>query len=148
MASAPVLVLPRIQGYDFESGADLGNAAERAELSSAAIRGFLNIARQWKLNEEQARVLLGGLASSTFHAWKTNPKRTLDQDTLTRISLLVGIYKALHIYFGKPWADRWVTLENRGPLFAGRTPVAFMMQRGQPGMVAVRRMLDAWRGGR
>jgi Antitoxin Xre-like helix-turn-helix domain/Antitoxin Xre/MbcA/ParS C-terminal toxin-binding domain len=142
------LVLPRIAGYDFEVGADLGNAAERAQLSSAAIRAFINIARKWKLNEEQSRALLGGLASSTYHAWRLNPKRTLDQDTLTRISLLIGIYKALHIYFGKAWADRWVTLENRGPLFAGRTPVAFMMQRGQPGMIEVRRMLDTWRGGR
>ncbi|HEY4357533.1 MAG TPA: MbcA/ParS/Xre antitoxin family protein [Acidobacteriaceae bacterium] len=141
-------ILPRIAGYDFESGADLGNANERAELSSAAIRGFLNIARKWKLTEEQSRALLGGLASSTFHAWKTHPRRTLDQDTLTRISLVIGIYKALNIYFGKPWADRWITLENRGTLFAGRTPIAYMMQRGQPGMLEVRRMLDAWRGGR
>lgn len=148
MTAAAALLLPRIAGYEFETGADLGNAGERAELSSAAIRGFLNIARKWKLTEEQSRALLGGLASSTFHAWKTHPKRTLDQDTLTRISLVIGIYKALNIYFGKPWADRWVTLENRGTLFAGRTPLAYMMQRGQPGMLEVRRMLDAWRGGR
>lgn len=147
-ATATALVLPRIAGYDFETGADLGNATERTKLSAAAIRGFLNIARKWKLTEEQSRALLGGVASSTFHAWKIAPKRSLDQDTLTRISLLIGIYKALNIYFGKPWADRWVTLENRGSPFAGRTPVAFMMQRGQPGMVEVRRMLDMWRGGR
>lgn len=148
MAAAHALVLSGIAGYDFEVGADLGNAAERAELSSAAIRGFLNIARKWKLTEEQSRALLGGLASSTFHAWKTTPKRMLDQDTLIRISLIIGIYKALNIYFGKPWADRWITLENRGSLFSGRTPLAYIMQRGQPGMLEVRRMLDAWRGGR
>lgn len=144
---ATVLVLPRIAGYDFESGADLGNPSERAELSSAAIKAFLNIRKRWNLTEDQGRALLGGVASSTFHAWKTNPKRTLDQDTLTRISLIIGIYKALHIYFGKPWADRWITLENRGSLFSGRTPLAYMMQRGQPGMLEVRRMLDSWRGG-
>ena len=61
---------------------------------------------------------------------------------------MIGIYKALNIYFGKPWADRWVTLENRGPLFAGRAPIDYMLRQGQPGMVEVRRMLDAWRGGR
>jgi hypothetical protein len=43
------LVLPRIAGY-FESCADLGNATERAELSSAAIKAFMN----------QSRALLGG----------------------------------------------------------------------------------------
>ena len=147
-AAAATLVLPRIEGYAFDSGADLGNPAERAELSPAAIKAFLNLRKKWELNEEQSRALLGGLASSTFHAWKTNPKRTLDQDTLTRISLLIGIYKATNIYFGKPWADRWVTLANRGPIFSGRTPLAYMIQRGQPGMLEVRRMLDAWRGGR
>lgn len=148
MAGAAMLVLPRITGYDFDAGADLNDPAERAELSSAAIKGFIHLRKKWGLNEEQSRALLGGVSSSTFHAWRTNPRRTLDQDTLTRISLLIGIYKALNIYFGKPWADRWLTLENRGQLFSGRTPVAYMIQRGQPGMMEVRRMLDAWRGGR
>jgi len=147
VAAAAAFALPQIVGYDFESGADLGNPAERAELSSAAIKAFLNLRKKWDLNEEQSRALLGGVASSTFHAWKTNPRRTLDQDTLTRISLLIGIYKALNIYFGKPWADRWITLANRGSIFSGRTPLAYIIQRGQPGMLDVRRMLDAWRGG-
>ena len=148
MVAAATFALPRIAGYDFDTGADLSNPSERMQLSSAAIRGFLNLRKQWGLNEEQCRALLGGVSSSTFHAWRTNPRRTLDQDTLTRISLLIGIYKALNIYFGKPWADRWLTLENRGHLFAGRTPLSYIIQRGQPGMLEVRRMLDAWRGGR
>jgi hypothetical protein len=93
--------------------------------------------------------LLGGIASSTFHAWKKEPLgKRLDQDTLMRISLVIGIYKALNIYFGKPWADRWVVLANRGPIFAGQAPIDYMLRQGQPGMVQVRRMLDAWRGGR
>lgn len=146
--AATTLAPPRIAGYEFESGADLSNPQERAELSEAAIKGFLQIARKWGLNEEQSRALLGGLASSTFHAWRAKPKRTLDQDTLTRISLLIGIYKGLNIYFGQPWADRWITLENRGSMFSGSSPLAHMMRRGQPGMLEVRRMLDAWRGGR
>ena len=65
-----------------------------------------------------------------------------------RISLVIGIYKALNIYFGEPWADRWVTLENRGPLFAGQAPIEYMVRHGQPGMIQVRRLLDTWRGGR
>ena len=64
------------------------------------------------------------------------------------ISLLIGIYKALNIYFGKPWADRWVTLKNRGAMFGGGTPIDYMIHRGQPGMAQVRQMLDTWRGGR
>jgi hypothetical protein len=145
---AAVSSAPNVAGYPFEHAPNLANGVERGQLSASALKAFLNIAAKWGLNEVQARGLLGGVASSTFHAWKTNPKaKKLDQDTLTRISLVIGIYKALNIYFSKPWADRWVVLENRGPLFAGGAPIDYMLRHGQPGMVEVRRMLDAWRGG-
>jgi len=147
MATLPVP--PIIAGYSFDRSPNLADAGERARLSPSSIKAFLNIAKKWELSEAQARGLLGGIASSTFHAWKTEPRgRRLDQDTLTRISLVIGIYKALHIYFGKPWADRWVALANRGPMFAGQAPIDYMLRQGQPGMMQVRRMLDAWRGGR
>jgi len=147
MATLPVP--PIIAGYSFDRSPNLADAGERARLSPSAIKAFLNIAKKWELSEAQARGLLGGIASSTFHTWKTEPRgRRLDQDTLTRISLVIGIYKALHIYFGKPWADRWVALANRGPMFVGQAPIDYMLRQGQPGMMQVRRMLDAWRGGR
>jgi len=147
MSSA--LVAPNVAGYPFDQAPNLANPDERARLSASALKAFLNIAAKWGLTETQARGLLGGVASSTFHAWKTSPRgKKLDQDSLTRISLVIGIYKALNIYFGKPWADRWVTLGNRGPLFGGGSPIDYMLRHGQPGMVEVRRMLDAWRGGR
>ncbi len=136
-------------GYRFDKAADLTDAAERERLSPTAIRAFLKICDKWALTETQQRALLGGIASSTFHAWKSDPEaQKLSQDTLIRVSLIIGIYKALHIYFSKAWADRWVRLGNRGALFAGRAPIDFMVRHGQPGMVEVRRMLDAWRGGR
>lgn len=136
-------------GYKFDKAADLTDAAERERLSPTAIRAFLNICEKWNLTEPQCRALLGGIASSTFHAWKADPEaQKLGQDTLIRISLVIGIYKALHIYFSKAWADRWIRLGNRGALFAGRAPIDFMIRHGQPGMLDVRRMLDAWRGGK
>lgn len=143
------LAVPNVVGYSFDQAPNLADSSARKDLSENAIKVFVNIAAKWDLNEVQARGLLGGVASSTFHAWKTKPKRKeLDQDTLTRISLIIGIYKALNIYFGKPWADRWITLENRGPLFVGQAPIDYMLRHGQPGMAEVRRMLDSWRGGR
>ena len=140
---------PPIAGYSFDRAPDLTNSAVREELSGSAIKGFLRIAGKWGLTESQARGLLGGIASSTFHAWKSSPnKQRLAQDTLVRISLVIGVYKALHMYFGEDLADRWVTLGNRGSLFAGDAPVEYMIRQGQPGMLQVRRMLDGWRGGR
>lgn len=147
MVAAPAL--PQIAGYSFDRAPNLADAQERGRLSASAIRAFLNISERWGLSEVQKRALLGGIASSTLHAWRSKPESTrLTQDTLTRISLVIGIYKALQIYFGAEWADRWVTLGNRGPLFAGQAPVDYMVRQGQPGMLEVRRQLDSWRGGR
>jgi hypothetical protein len=146
--SAP-LTAPSVVGYPFDQAPDLRVDAIRAKLSPSAIRAFVKIVGKWGLTEAEARALLGGLASSTYHAWKTKPQdKRLDQDTLVRISLVLGIYKALNTYFGKPWSDRWVKLGNRGPLFAGHSPLEYMLYAGQPGMVHVRQMLDSWRGGR
>ena len=140
---------PIIAGYPFDRSPDLTDPKVRGQLSGSAIKAFVKITEKWGLTEAQARGLLGGIASSTFHAWKSEPKRQrLTQDTLLRISLVIGIYKALHIYFGEEWADRWVTLGNRGSMFAGTAPIEYMIRQGQPGMSQVRRMLDAWRGGR
>ena len=136
-------------GYSFDTSPDLTDLKVREQLSGGAIKAFVKIAGKWGLTESQARGLLGGIASSTFHAWKSEPKtQKLSQDTLLRISLVLGIYKALQIYFGEELADRWVTLDNRGSMFAGNAPIDYMIRQGQPGMYQVRRMLDAWRGGR
>jgi hypothetical protein len=143
------LAAPIVAGYSLDQAPNLADPEERGRLSANGIKAFVNIADRWKLSEIQARSLLGGIASSTFHAWKSKPEgKRLDQDTLMRISLTIGIFKALNIYFGKPWADRWITLENRGNPFTGNAPINYMIRHGQPGMVEVRRMLDAWRGGR
>ena len=156
MASA-TLTLPVIPGYIPEAAADLSDAATRRRLSPAAVKGFLGIMEKWNLREPDARQLLGGMSTGSFYALKkesqsravkNDPKnRVLDQDTLTRISLLVGIFKALNILYSAKLADAWMTLPNTNPMFRGLTPLAYIVQRGQPGMVHVRQLLDARRGG-
>jgi hypothetical protein len=102
----------------------------------------------WGVKEVNARKLLGGPSAGTYYGWKAHPHgKKLDQDTLTRISLVVGIYKALHILYSDKLADAWVTLPNRDPMFRGETPLTYMVEQGQPGMIHVRQLLDAWRGG-
>lgn len=147
--AALLATVPRVAGYSFDHSADLANPRQRQQLSGSAIRAFLKLIEKWQLTEAQARGLLGGIASSTFHDWKTAPgKQKLSQDVLIRISLFIGIYKALHIYFGQHLSDQWITFGNNGPMFAGVSPLDYMIRHGQPGIVQVRRMLDSWRGGR
>jgi uncharacterized protein (DUF2384 family) len=126
---------------------DLASQAERERLSDGAIRAFFNIIEKWKLRDEDARQMLGGVSNGTFYAMKKGASRTLDQDTLTRISYLVGIYKALHILYGEALADDWVQMPNKNGIFGGGTPLDYMMRGGLPGFQTVRRLLDARRGG-
>jgi uncharacterized protein (DUF2384 family) len=72
---------------------------------------------------------------------------TLGQDQLTRISYVVGIYKALHILLPDDMADQWMTRPNDNPLFQGRSPLAFAVWAGIPGLQQIRSLLDAARGG-
>lgn len=76
-----------------------------------------------------------------------DPQRTLDADTLTRISYLVGIFKALNILYSKKLADVWTQRPNANPIFGGQTALAYMVKGGIPAMQIVRRLLDARRGG-
>ena len=78
---------------------------------------------------------------------KRKPDRMLDTDRLTRISYLIGIFKALHILHSRKLADEWVHLPNTNPIFAGDTPLAYMIRGGLPAMQTVRRLLDARRSG-
>ncbi|MDY0964169.1 MULTISPECIES: antitoxin Xre-like helix-turn-helix domain-containing protein [Massilia] len=126
---------------------DLNSRAERERLSQSALKGFFRLAAAWNLRDEDARELLGGLSSSAFYDWKKNPDRLLEVDRITRISYLLGIYKSLHILYGDKLADEWVQLTNTNPIFAGRTPLAFMLGGGLLAMQSVRRLLDARRGG-
>jgi len=71
----------------------------------------------------------------------------LSQDTLTRISAMVGIFKGLRLLFSAPLCDEWIQLSNNGALFGGRRPLDVMIEGGIPKMLEVRRHLDALRGG-
>jgi hypothetical protein len=126
---------------------DLTSRAERERLSGPALRAFFNIMARWQVRDEDARLLLGGVSNGPFYDMKRNPDRTLDADRLMRVSCMVGIFKALHILHGDTLADEWVRLPNTNPLFAGGTPLAYMMRGGLPAMLTVRRLLDARRAG-
>ncbi|HEY2108056.1 MAG TPA: MbcA/ParS/Xre antitoxin family protein [Candidatus Binataceae bacterium] len=120
----------------------------RRRLSGPGLRTFFNIAAAWELSVNQQRGLLGWPAPSTYHKYKSGQAGTLSYDMLVRISLVVGIYKALHILYPEPeLADQWVTLRNSNALFGGDAPLTTMIDGGIDGLHRVRRLLDARRGG-
>jgi hypothetical protein len=133
--------------YRIEALPDFGTREDRERLSGAALKAFFNIAARWKVRDEDARALLGGVSNGPFYEMKRSPDRVIDTDRLTRISYLIGIFKALNILHSRPLADEWVHLPNQNPIFAGQSPLAYMMRGGLPAMQTVRRLLDARRAG-
>jgi Protein of unknown function (DUF2384) len=131
-----------------DSPTDLSDRDVAKRLSPPASRAFVKMATIWNLRDEDARKLLGGISNGAYYELKKKGSRSLDQDRLTRISLLTGIFKALNILYSKRLADRWVQLPNANPIFAGKPPLAYMIRGGLPAILRVRQLLDARRGGR
>ena len=120
----------------------------RRRLSGPALRTFFNIASAWHLSVAEQRALLGWPATSTFHKYKSGDFGALSFDTLTRLSLVIGIYKSLQVLYPEPaFADAWVRMPNSNPLFGGKPALTLMTDGGIDGLFRVRRLLDSRRGG-
>lgn len=126
---------------------DLSDSHIRAEMSSAAVRALPNLQDRWGLTVTDMCGLLGDVSPSTWHKWQTTPPKDLGPDRLTRVSLLLGIYTALHSIHQNDIADQWPTLPNSNPIFGGRKPVIAMIAGGIPTMIETRKLLDGRRGG-
>ena len=135
-----------VPGYQFDTVPDFSQLATRERLSQSAVDGFFAIVDQWQVAIEKAGELLGGVPRSSIYKLKT-AAGTLRQDELTRISYLIGIYKALHILLPEQLANEWVTRPNDNFLFGGQAPLDYMVRAGIPGLQQVRSLLDAARGG-
>ena len=126
---------------------DLTARGERERLSAPALKAFFNMMARWKVRDEHARALLGGVSNGPFYEMKRTRDRLLDADRLVRVSYVIGIFKALHVLHSARLADEWIQLPNSNPIFAGQTPLTYMMRGGLPAMQTVRRLLDARRAG-
>lgn len=126
--------------------AGLPDPDTRRRLSGPALRTFFNIAAAWTLSVGEQRALLGWPAASTYHKYKAGEPGVLSFDTLTRLSLVLGIYKSLQVLYPEPgFADSWVKLPNTNLTFDGAAPLTLMMA-GIDGLYRVRRLLDGRRG--
>jgi hypothetical protein len=121
--------------------------SEFSATGGAALRAFANIAEAWGLSVAEQLKLLGLASRSTFFKWRREREPRLPQDTLERLSYLLGIYKALQILLPDPRAaDQWVRKPNDAPLFGGRSALERMLSGQVSDLYVVRQYLDAERG--
>jgi putative toxin-antitoxin system antitoxin component (TIGR02293 family) len=114
-------------------------------LGESGIRTFERIADRWKLSRSERETMLG-IPRSTFARLRANPERAnLDRSTLERLSLVFGIYKALHVLFGDDErADTWI---DRPSAAFGDRPARERMTSGLiTDLAKVRQYLDVARG--
>ena len=117
------------------------------EVAAVAAKACVRLAEAWKRRNEDAASLLD-VSARTWNRMKTGDwSGRLSRDQLLRASGIVGLYKALHLYFGEALADEWVRLPNAGPAFANRKPLESMIDGGLPAILSTRDYVDALRGG-
>lgn len=121
---------------------------EKAEQAAAiALKAFGNVMTEWGIPLNEAAALADMSESTWKRARKPGFSGGLTKDQMLRFSAVIGIYKALKLYFSDPIAVRWMTLPNDGPLFNGARPVDTLIGEGLPQFLRVRNYLDALRGG-
>lgn len=117
------------------------------EKAAVIVTAVVRAAEAWRLTDQEAADLFD-VPVATWTLMKSNTFRgRLDQDNLTRASLIIGMFKGLRILFSSPLNRSWPKMANNGPGFNGRSPVQVMIEGDVPTMVAVRRHIDALRGG-
>ncbi|NIA71244.1 DUF2384 domain-containing protein [Pelagibius litoralis] len=113
----------------------------------AVVKAVVRTAEAWQLSNQEAAALFD-VPMATWGRMKAGTFRgKLDQDKVTRASLLLGLYKGLRLLFNGPLTYGWPKTANSGAGFGGRSPVDVMTAGGIPAMMAVRQHIDALRGG-
>jgi len=110
-----------------------------------ALRGFFRIVELWRVDNAQARAILGFPPERTFYKWKAGDVGAVSLDVVRRIGYVSGIWKALQIlYADHTQADDWVRRPNRH--FGDQAPLERMAAGDVTDLAAVRQYLDAARG--
>ena len=118
-----------------------------AEVQAVALKAYGRIVDNWSLTGRETAALADMSESTWKRARKPGYAGELTRDQMLRLSAIVGIYKALELYFDPPLAHQWVKLPNKGPEFDGARPIDAMVAGGLPKILRVRAYLDALRGG-
>lgn len=124
-------------------------SAELALTISDAVawKSLAHLISRFNFNEHEGQIILGGMPRASYYKGLKQHQGKLTRDNKERISLLLGIYKALRILFiDSKQALSWIDRNNTLAPFNGMTPRAFIMEGSLIRLFEVRKFLDFWRG--
>ncbi len=105
-----------------------------------------NIFARWGVTDGEAAVILGGISAKTFRRWREGAYGRVNRDLADRLSLVIGIHKALRIIFREP-AIGYGWMQRPNAELGGVTPVELLQRGGMGDLERLRRYLDSVRGG-
>lgn len=112
--------------------------------AAVAFKAFFNIAKAWKLSEEEKRTLLGQIDTGFMKGWEDGNGPEANRDTLERISYVLGIFKAINILLPqKERATEWMRSPNSAPILGGKSALERMAAGNVSDLYVVRQYLDA-----
>src|SRR5271169_765057 len=96
-------IRPAIDPAAGQAAPNLSDAFTRERLTPSAVDGMVCLAEIWRLTGPEVCALLGDVSERTWFRMKKGEwSVTRSQDTLTRISALIGIFKGLRLMYSEP----------------------------------------------
>jgi uncharacterized protein (DUF2384 family) len=109
-------------------------------------RTVANIFARWGMTDGEAAVILGGISAKTFRRWREGAYGRVNRDLADRLSLVLGIHRALRVIFREP-ATGYTWMRQPNADLGGLTPVELLLRGGMGDLERLRRYLDSVRGG-
>ena len=118
-----------------------GYAADEVRAMQRAVG---NIFARWGVTDWEAAVILGGISAKTFRRWREGAYGRDNRDLADRLSLVLGIHRALRVIFREPaTGSAWMRQANAD--LGGLTPVEVLLRGGMGDLERLRRYLDSVR---
>lgn len=132
----------------------LGNLSQEHLSASINWIAAMSAPDKWDLSADEAADLLGGITVKTYHDIKHKAANGLpvniNRDMAERLSLLLGIWKALQIITPsnrKDLAYAWFNQANKSHVLMGKSIKEYLLERKSiEALYAVRRYLDSMSG--
>ena len=117
---------------------------DRPGLLAAGLRAFFRISGEWDLSEAAQIILLGSTAESELESWRSGDVASGSAETLERISLILGIYKAIQTLLpDHARANNWMRAPNFAPTFSGGSALDQMLRGNIADLRQIRTYFDA-----
>jgi hypothetical protein len=99
----------------------------------AILRSFLTTIAAWQLSPTDAGQLIGVKGSAVTN-WQSGVPLDVGEDVIARMMMVARIRTALDICWSAPLCNEWIALPNKGALYGGRSPLAYIADHGWPGL--------------